>query len=54
MGLCFSDGGVGRVEEAEGTGHSPWVITPADTGSEGRCPMVGGVHLDLRREETWK
>lgn len=29
----------GRVREKEGTGHSTWVITPANTRLEGRYPV---------------
>lgn len=34
----------------EWMGHPTWVITPIDTGSEGKGPGQGGVPLDLRRE----
>lgn len=33
---------MGKNGREEGMGHYTWIITPANTGSEGRCPMGGG------------
>lgn len=38
----------GRVGEEEGMRHSTWIITPADTGPEDRCP-VGSIWISGER-----